>query len=72
MNVVPDIPTAPLDLAVRIGCKLRYETTFAVPMLLNAKPPQHIYQLVAQEALDIAPIKLALSRGCKCHHSKPD
>lgn len=47
MNEVPDIPTAPLDLAVRIGCKPRYETAFAVPMLLNVKPPQDIYQLVA-------------------------
>jgi hypothetical protein len=26
MNQFQDFPAAPLDLAVRIGCKLRYET----------------------------------------------
>jgi transglutaminase-like putative cysteine protease len=51
-----DFPAAPLDLAVRIGCRLRYETAFAASMILNVKPPQDSYQLVTQEALDIAPI----------------
>jgi transglutaminase-like putative cysteine protease len=46
---------APLDLAVRIGCKLQYETMFETPMLLNVKPRHDTHQFIAQEHFDIAP-----------------
>lgn len=52
-------PLPSLELAVRIGCKLQYHTGFATPMLLNVKPRQDAFQLIAQEALDVFPIQPA-------------
>jgi transglutaminase-like putative cysteine protease len=49
----------PLELAVRVGCKLIYESPFEASMLLNIKPRHDAYQLVAQEALDIKPVQSA-------------
>ena len=59
MNELPESPVIPLDLAVRIGCKLRYQTLHPASMLLSVKPRHDAYQLVAQEALDIVPVQAA-------------
>lgn len=53
------LPNPPLELAVRVGCKLTYEAAAEVPMLLNIKPRHDAYQLVAQEALNVAPVQAA-------------
>jgi transglutaminase-like putative cysteine protease len=59
MDHLPELPKVPLDLAVRIGCKLQYETTGEASMLLNVKPRQDAYQFVAQERVDFAPAMAA-------------
>ncbi|MEI9895795.1 MAG: transglutaminase family protein [Chthoniobacter sp.] len=59
MNETPESPILPLELAVRIGCKLTYNSAFKASMLLNLKPRHDAYQLVAQELLDISPIQAA-------------
>jgi transglutaminase-like putative cysteine protease len=51
-----DTPRVPLELAVRIGCKLQYESTAETPMLLNVKPRHDAYQLITQERLYLSPI----------------
>ena len=44
------IPKVPLDLAVRVGCKLQYYTPAETPALLAVKPRQDIHQLIAEGA----------------------
>lgn len=55
MEHLAEFPELPLDLAVRVGCRLSYETAFETPMLLNVKPRHDSIQFVSQEHLDIAP-----------------
>jgi transglutaminase-like putative cysteine protease len=52
-----EIPPLPLELAVRIGCKLTYQTAFETSMLLNLKPRHDSYQMVAQELLEVTPVR---------------
>ena len=54
-----DPPVLPLELAVRVGCKLRYSSTFKASMLLNLKPRHDSYQFVAQEMLSVLPVQPA-------------
>lgn len=49
-----NLPIA-LDLAVRIGCKLKYQTAFDTPMVLNLQPRNDTSQFVADERWSIAP-----------------
>jgi transglutaminase-like putative cysteine protease len=56
MEHTPDLPKVPLELAVRIGCKLQYETAFETPILLNVTPRHDAYQFVAQERLEFSPM----------------
>ncbi len=55
MDAFPDPPEVPLDLAVRIGCKLQYETSAETSMLLNLKPRHDAYQFIADEHSAITP-----------------
>lgn len=55
MYHVPELPRVPLDLAVRIGCKLQFQTMAETPMLLNVKPRQDSYQFVAEERMVLSP-----------------
>jgi transglutaminase-like putative cysteine protease len=57
MNELSEIPLVPLELAVRVGCKLSYETASEASLLLNIKPRHDAFQLIAQEALDLAPVQ---------------
>ncbi len=57
MSELPETPVAFLELAVRVGCKLRYETAFVALMLLNIKPRHDAFQLVTQELPDLAPVQ---------------
>ena len=51
-----EAPRVPLELAVRIGCKLQFEAIAETPMLLNVKPRHDAYQLITQERLDLSPV----------------
>jgi transglutaminase-like putative cysteine protease len=55
MESFAETPQVPLDLAVRVGCRLKYHTPFETPMLLNVKPRHDSSQFITQEHLDIAP-----------------
>ncbi len=46
------LPKVPLDLAVRVGCKLQYCTSAETPALLAIKPRQDVHQLIVEERLD--------------------
>ena len=56
MDHFSEAPKVPLELAVRIGCKLQYESAFETPLLLNVKPRQDAYQLITQERLELSPV----------------
>src|SRR6266511_5626976 len=56
MDYFSDAPKVPLELAVRIGCKLQYESAAETPMLLSVKPRHDAYQLITQERLDLLPV----------------
>jgi transglutaminase-like putative cysteine protease len=55
MTYFPDPPFVPLDLSVRVGCKLQFDTTVETPMLLNLRPRHDRHQFIWQENLDISP-----------------
>ncbi len=55
MDTISIYPTPPLDLAVRIGCRLRFDATTEVPTLLNIKPRHDAFQFIAQERFDVTP-----------------
>ncbi|HEX2827340.1 MAG TPA: transglutaminase family protein [Burkholderiales bacterium] len=50
MNAVP-IDPPPLELTVRVGCKLAYETAERAPLLLVLKPRLDLRQLILEEKL---------------------
>jgi transglutaminase-like putative cysteine protease len=50
-------PQISLDLAVRLGCKLRYSAAAEVSMLLNVSPRHDDFQQVVQESLVINPVQ---------------
>ena len=56
MDHLPDLPKVPLELAVRIGCKLQYEAVAETPTLLSVRPRQDIYQFVAKESFTFTPV----------------
>jgi transglutaminase-like putative cysteine protease len=56
MDHTTEAPKVPLELAVRIGCKLQYESAFETAMLLSVKPRQDAYQLITQERLELQPV----------------
>lgn len=51
MNAVPLVDPPPLELTVRVGCKLVYETTERAPVLLVLKPCLDLRQLILEEKL---------------------
>jgi transglutaminase-like putative cysteine protease len=55
MDFYPNPPFVPLDLSVRVGCKLQYETAVETPMLLNLKARHDAHQFIARENLNISP-----------------
>jgi transglutaminase-like putative cysteine protease len=55
MDNLTDVPKTPLDLAVRIGCRLQYQVHLETPTLLNVKPRHDSYQLIAEERISFDP-----------------
>jgi transglutaminase-like putative cysteine protease len=51
MNAAAHIDPPPLELTVRVGCKLVYETTARAPLLLVLKPRLDLRQLILEEKL---------------------
>ena len=51
MNAATHIDPPPLELTVRVGCKLVYETTARAPVLLVLKPGLGLRQLILEEKL---------------------
>ena len=49
-----DIPA--LDLAVRAGCELVYETEADTPVLVSFKPRQDYHQMICQESVHFEPL----------------
>lgn len=47
----PDVAEPPLDLVVRVGCALAYDTTAPTPVLLAFKPRLGLRQLILEEQL---------------------
>jgi transglutaminase-like putative cysteine protease len=45
-----------LDLAVRVGCELAYETDADTPVLLSFKPRQDAFQLIREETVHFEPM----------------
>jgi transglutaminase-like putative cysteine protease len=56
MDDSSEAPRVPLELAVRIGCKLQYESVTETSTLLSVKPRHDAYQLITQERLDLSPV----------------
>src|SRR4051812_10476164 len=50
-----NIAIPPLDLAVRVGCELDYETEVETPILLGFKPRQDVFQMICQESVRFEP-----------------
>jgi transglutaminase-like putative cysteine protease len=55
MDQLTEPAKVPLDLTVRIGCRLHYNATFEAPMLLNVKPRHDAHQFIAQEQFELTP-----------------
>jgi transglutaminase-like putative cysteine protease len=51
MNAAAHIDPPPLELTVRVGCKLVYETAQRAPLLLVLKPRLDLRQLILEEKL---------------------
>jgi transglutaminase-like putative cysteine protease len=49
----------PLDLAVRVGCELVYETDVDTPVLVSFKPRQDLSQMICQESVHFEPLLAA-------------
>jgi transglutaminase-like putative cysteine protease len=45
----------PLDLAVRVGCKLCYQTTDATPAFVSFRPRQDVFQKIQEERIQFEP-----------------
>ena len=50
MNSPTPLTAPALDLAVRVGCELVYETSAPTPALVTFKPRQDAYQSIRQES----------------------
>jgi transglutaminase-like putative cysteine protease len=59
MNIPSTHPTYPLDLAVRAGCEIVYETDVDTPILVCFKPRQGARQQIRQEVVDFQPLLTA-------------
>ncbi len=55
MNSDSRLTAPPLDLAIRVGCELIYETTAATPTLVTFKPRQDAFQSIRQESMQFEP-----------------
>ena len=55
MNRTSPSPTPALNLAVRVGCELVYETSADTPILLTFKPKQDELQSIRQERVSFEP-----------------
>ena len=55
MNSPTPLPAPALDLAVRVGCELVYETSAPTPALVTFKPRQDAYQSIRQESMRFEP-----------------
>ncbi|MEQ1860826.1 MAG: transglutaminase family protein [Chthoniobacteraceae bacterium] len=56
MNSNPQTPIPPLDLTVRVGCELTYDTLVPTPVLVAFKPRHDLFQQIRQEAVIIEPM----------------
>lgn len=56
MNIQQQVPLPALDLAVRVGCELRYETTVPTPVLVAFKPRHDVFQQIRQESVGFEPM----------------
>src|SRR6187399_2309344 len=52
----PNLIQPVLDLSVRVGCELVYETEAETPVLLSFKPRQDALQLIREEAVHFEPM----------------
>ena len=59
MKIPPLLAAHPLDLAVRVGCKMVYDTAFDAPMSLAIKARHDTHQFITQESLAMVPIQAA-------------
>ena len=50
------LPAPPLDLAIRVGCEIAYETPARTPILVAITPRQDRYQLIRQQSLQFDPL----------------
>ncbi len=50
------LPSPPLDLAIRIGCEIVYETAEKTPILVSIAPRQDRFQLIRQQSLQFEPL----------------
>ena len=55
MNSPTPLTAPALDLAVRVGCELVYETSAPTPALVTFKPRQDAYQSIRQESMRFEP-----------------
>ncbi|HEY5793358.1 MAG TPA: transglutaminase family protein [Chthoniobacterales bacterium] len=55
MNTETSAYHLPLDLAVRVGCKISYEAAAPTPVLAICKPRQDAYQSIRQESMQFDP-----------------
>ena len=51
MDMSPFVDPPPLELTVRVGCALEYETSASAPLLLVLKPRLGVRQLILEEKL---------------------
>ncbi len=49
-------PSPPLDLAVRVGCEIAYETPARTPIVVAITPRQDRYQLIRAQSLQFEPL----------------
>ena len=50
------LPSPPLDIAVRVGCEIIYETPAQTPILVAITPRQDRYQLIRAQSLQFEPM----------------
>src|SRR5688500_16815248 len=55
LNRETSTPAPSLDLAVRVGCDISYETAADTPALVVFKPRQDAYQSIRQESMRFDP-----------------
>jgi len=51
LNRETSTPTPPLDIAIRVGCEIVYETVADTPALVIFKPRQDAYQSIREESM---------------------